>query len=166
MPPPQKSPGAYPGHLYHKTPGWVADGGLFHIRIRAANRRATDLTEPKMAENLLSWARQYHEIGTWWCDLFLVMPDHLHALLAFPRESGMSKAVRSWKGYATRFLGASWQENYFDRRMRTEKEASEKWWYIRNNPVAIGLCANVDNWPWWWGGAAGRVVASREDGPL
>jgi len=116
-----------------------------------------------MAGNLLRTARYYHEIGRWWCDLFLVMPDHLHALLAFPREPGMSTTILNWKRYATRFLGASWQENYFDHRMRTEKEASEKWWYIRNNPVAKELCENINDWPWWWGGASPRRSFGPDD---
>ena len=92
----------------------------------------------------------YHAAGRWWCDLFLLMPDHVHALLAFPHEPGMSVVIRNWKRGAARLQGVRWQENYFDHRIRTKAEAQEKWRYIRRNPVVKGLCVREEDWPHWW----------------
>jgi putative transposase len=107
------------------------------------------LTAPALALELLTAARRYHRLGRWWCELFLLMPDHLHALIVFPRESGMSLTLRDWKRGTALFQDVHWQENYFDHRIRNEEEAREKWDYIRRNPVVKGLCAREDDWPWW-----------------
>jgi hypothetical protein len=44
-----------------------------------------------------------------------------------------------------------WQEGYFDHRLRDDErgeEHSAKMNYIRENPVAAGLCANAEDWRW------------------
>ncbi len=143
----------YPQRLHHTTPGWVKEGALFHVRLRVAEGQAGALTEAILATKLLEAAKHYHSAGHWWCDLFLLMPDHVHALLAFPREPGMSVVIRNWKRGAARLQGVRWQENYFDHRVRTQAEAQEKWLYIRRNPVVKGLCASENNWPHWWSGS-------------
>ena len=78
------------------------------------------------------------------------MPDHIHAILAFPREPGMSVVMKNWKRGTTRFQHVLWQEGYFDHRLRRDGEAREKWSYIRRNPIVKNLCASEDAWPWWW----------------
>jgi len=79
------------------------------------------------------------------------MPDHLHALLSFPRDQSMSKLIRDWKRFYTRTNRVVWQEGYFDHRLRDDErgeEHSAKMNYIRENPVAAGLCAKAEDWPW------------------
>ncbi|HTL67105.1 MAG TPA: hypothetical protein VL200_05545 [Lacunisphaera sp.] len=83
------------------------------------------------------------------------MPDHVHALLRFPRDPGMAGIIGNWKRGTARFQGIQWQENFFDHRLRHKAEADEKWQYIRNNPVMQGLCDHQDNWPHWWSGSLG-----------
>jgi putative transposase len=148
----------FPGRLAHDTPRWVTAGALFHIRIRAEQNRS--LTEPDLGPQLLCSATRYHELGHWWCLLFLLMPDHLHALLHFPPNRSMTGVVRDWKRGTSRFQGVRWQEGFFDHRLRNDKERRDKWCYIRRNPVAKGLCVTEEDWNWWWsaitskGGAA------------
>lgn len=139
----------FPQRLHHKTPAWVREGSLFHVRLRAAPDQLPALTTPELARPLLESAIQYHARAAWWCEWFLLMPDHLHALLRFPREPGMSVVIRNWKRGAARMQGGKWQENYFDHRLRSKAEAQEKWLYIRRNPVGKGLCATEDEWPHW-----------------
>jgi putative transposase len=140
----------YPGRLHHKTPGWVKDGVIFHIRVRAEKRQMPSLIEPNLATELLKAVRRYHDLGHWWCELFLLMPNHAHALLAFPAEPGMSDTLRNWKRGTTRFQGVEWQEGYFDHRLREGESLRDAWNYIRRNPVVKGLCATEDDWRWWW----------------
>jgi len=43
-----------------------------------------------------------------------------------------------------------WQEGYFDHRLRVDErgtQLSAKMDYIRQNPVAAGLCAKSEDWP-------------------
>ena len=76
------------------------------------------------------------------------MPDHLHALISFPREIKMSRVIGEWKAHHRRANELLWQENFFDHRLRNEAELFEKHRYILNNPVAKGLCPTADAWPW------------------
>ena len=77
--------------LHHRTPGWISDGETFHIRIRVDRSQPIPLTAPALAAALLDSVRIYHERTRWHCSLFLLMPDHLHALIAFPPPSAMSR---------------------------------------------------------------------------
>jgi putative transposase len=138
----------YPGKLYHRTPSWVGSGAQFHIRLRTESTQVPVLTAPSLAPQILAAARRYHGLGRWWCELFLLMPDHLHAMIVFPRESGMSLTLRDWKRGVAKFQGVHWQENYFDHRIRNEQEAQETWFYIRRNPVVNELWTREDDWPW------------------
>ena len=40
-----------------------------------------------------------HDKLVWHCRLSLLMPEHLHAIMAFPREPGMETAITKWKKY-------------------------------------------------------------------
>jgi putative transposase len=113
----------FPERLYHGTPPWVPSCALFHIRIRVARDNAVPLTDPAISCALLAAAERYQHLGHWWCELFLLMPDHLHALLRFPREARMTETIRQWKRGTARFQHVSWQDNFFDNRLRNEKEA-------------------------------------------
>jgi REP element-mobilizing transposase RayT len=141
--------GEYPGRLHHDTPTWVHDGARFHIRLRA-HPNQTPLTTPGLATELLLAVRRYHQLEHWWCELFLLMPDHAHAILAYPATPGMTITIRNWKRGTNRFQHAKWQEGFFHHRLRTDSELNDKWNYIRRNPVVKGLCAAEDDWPWWW----------------
>jgi putative transposase len=76
------------------------------------------------------------------------MPDHLHALLSFDREKGMSQIIRNWKRYHASRNGVLWQDNFFDHRIRNEQEFKEKYAYIERNPVVKNLTPTPEHWPW------------------
>ncbi len=138
----------YPDRLAHQTPAWVESGATYHIRISIERDYPLRLTDPKIGPALLDSARHYHEHTRWSCRLFLLMPDHLHALLTFHYDKDMGAIVASWKGYQTKRLGISWQGNYFDHRIRDRGELQKKAAYIRLNPVRKNLCLTEEAWPW------------------
>ena len=140
----------FPERLAHHTPGWVKSGAIFHIRIRLAPGSNLSLTTPALAAEVLAAVRHYHTTGRWFAHLFLLMPDHTHALLSFPPDAAMSTVVGAWKSYLTRAHSVRWQVNYFDHRIRHDKELAEKWDYIRRNPVVKNFCAQEADWPWQW----------------
>jgi len=80
------------------------------------------------------------------------MPDHAHALLSFPIEAQMSRAIGDWKRYTARRPGIKWQTNYFDHRIRDGHGLAEQYAYILRNPVVKELCADEAAWPWVWKG--------------
>jgi REP element-mobilizing transposase RayT len=140
----------YPERLHHDVPGWVESGSLFHIRIRSESDTVLIDSPGTKAQAILAAAREYHERDRWFCRLMLVMPDHLHAMLAFPRDTRMSAVIGSWKGYLAKACGARWQDGYFDHRLRSRKESDECWRYIRQNPVRAGLVAEEEQWKFVW----------------
>jgi putative transposase len=134
--------------LPHGVPPWVTVGSIFFITISCRRRGGDALTTPAVAEGLLASAAYYHAQGRWFVRLFLLMPDHLHALLAFPGNEEMGKVLKDWKRYTARAHGMEWQRDWFDHRPRNQEEIGLKAAYIRQNPVRKGLVAAPEEWPW------------------
>jgi putative transposase len=138
--------------LHHGVPNWVEPGALFHIRIRL-DRTAQQplLIDPALAQRILDSAHFYEMKERWHITIFLLMPDHLHALLSFARDQGISQVVGDWKHFHKHVNHIGWQEGFFDHRPRDDErgeQLSDKVNYIRRNPVAAGLCKKTENWPW------------------
>lgn len=121
---------------------------MFHIRIRCAEDNKPVLMDQKTADRLLESVSFYQEQGRWFVHLFLLMPDHIHALLSFPKHEVMARVVGDWKRYLNKQLAVQWQNNFFDHRIRDTKEYLEKAAYIRQNPVVKGLCELPEDWSW------------------
>lgn len=119
------------------------------ITVCARNRTGAPFLP--VADTLLAAARHCQERGIWFLRLFLVMPDHIHALLSVARDASLAATVSNWKHYLSRTSGIAFQRDFFEHRMRNEAETSETWTYIRNNPVRKGLAAHADEWPHWLG---------------
>jgi len=132
------------------VPDWVGAGAVFHIRISIERGNVRLLTESTLAAKLLDSVYFYQERQRWWIRIFLLMPDHLHALLTFPRENPMSMVIADWKRWHRLGNGGAWQDDYFDHRIRDQQELQLKGDYIRRNPVAKGLCSSPEEWPWVW----------------
>jgi hypothetical protein len=64
------------------------------------------------------------------------MPDHLHAIIVFPREPGMQTTVKNWKKFVAGKHGVGWQRDFFDHRLRNHHELEEKTSYILMNRFA------------------------------
>lgn len=142
----------FPSKLYHEVPPWVEDGALFHVRISLdREKQQRPLIDSAIAPALIDSARFYESKERWHITLFVLMPDHLHALLSFPRHESMSRVIGEWKHYHATKHNVLWQEGYFDHRLRDDERGEQlglKMDYIRNNPVVAGLCANAEDWPW------------------
>jgi putative transposase len=142
----------FPKKLHHEVPAWAEEGSLFHIRTRVDRHQTqAPLTDPALAAALLDSARFHQSKRNWHVTLFLVMPDHIHGLMSFPREKVMSDVVGDWKQFHSRTHHLCWQDGYFDHRLRDDEHGDQlaaKMNYIRQNPVAAGLCARAEDWPW------------------
>lgn len=95
-----------------------------------------------------------------------VMPNHVHALAKLLAGHTLCSVVGGWKSFsgnaANRLLGRSgpfWMPDYFDRYIRDERHFAAARRYIRDNPVAAGLCRSASEWRWgsaWKGWEGGR----------
>ena len=85
--------------LPHTIPQWVADGSWFFVTIRCVPRGKNQLCCAKTGDGVLDAMKFNHERCVWHCRLCLLMPDHLHAIIAFPCEPGMTTTITNWKKY-------------------------------------------------------------------
>ena len=82
-----ESPDPYPIRktLCHHPP-FPTDDAWYFITICAEDRTGSPFTD--RAAVILDATRHYHRIGKWFVALFLVMPDHLHAIIHVPMVGG------------------------------------------------------------------------------
>ena len=50
-----------------------------------------------------------------------------------------------------------WQEGCFDRLLRSDESLSDKWEYMRQNPVRAGLVANPEDWPFQFASTGNKL---------
>ena len=137
-------------HLRHNVPAWLPEGALFFITVCARVRTVNSLATENVAPSLIKAVAQKHAQGAWFVRLFVVMPDHVHALIAVPPTGSLGAEIASWKRFTARSTDVAWQDGCFEHRLRPEESFDAKSRYIRENPVRAGLVKNASEWPWIW----------------
>jgi REP element-mobilizing transposase RayT len=86
---------------------------------------------------------------------FVIMPDHIHLFVAIPVDGlQLSAWVKSLKSVIGKSLLQAdvpkphWQEGFFDHVLRSSESYSQKWDYVRQNPVRAKLIEKSEDWPW------------------
>jgi len=138
--------------LRHETPNWIRpENERFFITICCRQRHAKQLTTALIGPKLMQSFEFGHDRGDWYGHLFLMMPDHLHAIMSFPEPlTSMKKTISDWKRLTARRHAIKWQDGFFDHRLRGSAAWDEKAAYIRKNPVRANFCKNPEDWPWVW----------------
>jgi putative transposase len=136
--------------LPHTIPQWVRDDNLFFITVCCEPRGVNQLCKPVIAKSLFESLAFRNSHAVWHTYLCVLMPDHLHALICFPRDTPMRQALSNWKGFLAKTCAIEWQRDFFDHRLRNDESFREKAAYIRENPVRKGLCAAAEEWPFTW----------------
>jgi len=134
--------------LPHTVPQWVPDGSNFFITIKCEPPGKNQLCRAERGDRVMATIAHNHHKRIWHCRLCLLMPDHLHAIMAFPREPGMATLLTNWKKFVATKLGVQWQRDFFDHRLRDHHQLLEKTNYILMNPVRKGLCERMEDWAW------------------
>jgi REP element-mobilizing transposase RayT len=127
--------------LPHHVPLWVDPlKEVYFITINCQHRGRTQLTHPELAGPLLDTVKLRNERFIWFAHIFLLMPDHVHALLSFPpSRTAVQQTVTLWKRWTARQRGIEWQRDFFEHRLRSDESWREKADYILANPVRKGL---------------------------
>ncbi len=93
-----------------------------------------------------------HDAKAWLVSDYLLMPDHLHLFCA-PHDTRFS--IEQWIGYwKDRFAKiceeaeGTFQSCGLHHRLRHSESYSEKWTYVRENPVRAGLVEAPEDWPY------------------
>jgi len=88
------------------------------------------------------------------------MPDHIHLFVSGPADFVLGRWIASLKqalqkSRQRRFDSDHfWQRGFFDHVLRSDESYSQKWEYVRENPVRAGLVAQAEEWPY-----AGEIVS-------
>jgi hypothetical protein len=72
-----------------------------------------------------------------------------------PEAKSRAQWLKLWKSISSRRLAKMininpplWQTDTFDHILRNPESFSEKWEYMRANPVRKGLVNRTEDWPW------------------
>jgi REP element-mobilizing transposase RayT len=86
---------------------------------------------------------------------YVILPDHIHLFVLFGVEAvplpTWIHALRTVIGKTLLKLGIArphWQEGFFDHLLRSSESYSQKWEYVRMNPVRAQLSETADAWPY------------------
>lgn len=85
---------------------------------------------------------------------YVLMPNHVHLFVAMPANLTLSRWVQMLKNVLGKellrcgFQKPHWQQGFFDHVLRSSESYSEKWDYVRVNPVRGGLCDEPEQWPY------------------
>ena len=147
---PQETPQSLPArvNLNHATPSWVRPGSMFFVTGCCAERGRNRLCFPDLGHALLASAQFYHERHDWFLRLWLLMPDHFHALIAPAPDKQLNRLLGAWKRFTTTQHQIDWQKNFIDHRLRSDESWELKAQYIRQNPVRAGLIKEGEIWPY------------------
>jgi len=100
------------------------------------------------------------------CYGFVVMPDHVHAVIWFPCAGKLSSFMQQWKQASSfhiqrlfrtalwkysEMIGGEdpvWHKRYYDFNIFSQKKLREKLEYMHSNPVRAGLVRSAEEWPY------------------
>lgn len=98
------------------------------------------------------------------CIGFVIMPDHVHAMVGFHDSGGLSTFMNQWKRRSSIQLKdlfksfmkpysrkidseePMWQPKYYCFNVYSENKMREKLTYMHNNPVESGLVDRAEDW--------------------
>ncbi|MBD3674301.1 MAG: transposase [Planctomycetaceae bacterium] len=100
------------------------------------------------------------------CTAFVIMPDHVHALVWFEQTDQLSSFMQQWKEHSAKHIqqyleqnGSEylksfshshtiWQPCYYDFNVWSRQKIEEKLNYLHENPVRAGLVDKMVEYKW------------------
>ena len=144
-------------HLRRLGRVWI-DAPIYFVTTCTRNRREI-LACDDVANILISEWRAAHERHGWAVGRYVIMSDHVHFFCRAELDAKtLSEFVGNWKSWTSRAIKALvlprsppaattlWQREFFDHVLHSAESYSEKWNYVRDNPVRAGLVSTADKW--------------------
>jgi REP-associated tyrosine transposase len=141
-------------HLRRLERTWIQDP-IYFVTTCTFQRKAI-LAREEVAKILAyEWCSARERHG-WAIGRYVIMPDHVHFFCSpEPDAKPLPIFIGFWKEWTSKAIkrlfqltSPVWQEEFFDHVLRSSESYSEKWNYVRNNPVRHGFVTNADDWPW------------------
>ncbi len=118
-----------------------------------AGHGACQLRDPQIG-SLVEAALRHFDGERYRLLAWVVMPNHVHALIETAEGFPLRSVVQGWKSHtaheANGMLGRKgrfWFPGYFDRYIRNERHYANAVAYIHQNPVKAGLVELAEVWP-------------------
>jgi putative transposase len=129
---------------------------VFFITTVTAQRQPIFLRE-STANLLIETLAHYREQQKFLLHEFVVMPDHIHALLRPAPEISLERAMQFIKGgFSFRLRrGHVWQASFTNHRVQDFEDYERHREYIWLNPVRARLCESPEDYP--YSSASGRM---------
>ena len=113
------------------------------------------LARPNIAE-LVASALRYFDESRYVLKAWVVMPNHVHAVLWPMPNHTLSGILQSWKSFTGRKANKQlnrvgqqfWQRESFDHWIRNDEEHARCCSYVINNPVKARLSRTPQEWRW------------------
>jgi REP element-mobilizing transposase RayT len=126
---------------------------IYFVTACTQNRRNI-LATPAIHGTFLRFGKEGPLHGSW-IGAYVIMPDHLHVFVASDDQkisiSAWMKSLKNTISKTLREKGVApphWQKTFFDHLLRSSESYSEKWNYVRQNPVRAGLVESAEDWPY------------------
>ena len=127
--------------------------GTYFVSTQTWGRR-TLFQNNELASLLLETLLDYRTQGRYLLHEFVIMPNHLHAILT-TRGIALERAMQLIKGgfsFRARQTGRKnleiWQPGFTDHRIRNFSDYEARRDYIHLNPVRAKLCLNPPEYSW------------------
>jgi len=130
--------------------GRYSEPGRIYLVTSVTRGRRPVFSDLAAARVLVRALRREEELQRASTLAYVVMPDHLHWLLALGEKRSLSVVVRAVKAVTAHELGCPiWQAGFHDHALRQEEDLAALARYVVNNPVRAGLVRRVADYSHW-----------------
>ncbi len=123
---------------------------IFFVTTVTAHRQPIFRREPT-AHLLIDTLSHYRDERKYLLHEFVIMPDHVHALLTPAPEISLERALQFIKGgfsFRLKSRPPVWQASFTNHRIRDLADYENHREYIRMNPVRARLAARAEDYPY------------------
>lgn len=148
--------------------GHVDFARTFFVTTVTAQRRALFRCE-SAANLLLETLLEYRSRQKYLLHEFVIMPDHLHALITPASDVSLERAIQFIKGgfsYRLRSRFTVWQPSFTNHRIRSADDFEQHAEYIHMNPVRAGIVAEAGQYLYSSAGRSDKDAAPQGLKPL
>jgi REP element-mobilizing transposase RayT len=146
-----------------RLPHWEEPGATYFVRFSLLRPPVVDLTRGDLGAEVVSALKAYDGARYWLYD-YVVMPDHVHAILqpivAEGKTEPLWRIMQNLKSWLARRInalvgrsGPVWLEETYDHIVRDQDDYEGVAAYIFHNPTTAGLIEDPAAWPWWGKGS-------------
>jgi REP element-mobilizing transposase RayT len=138
----------------NSLPGWQMGGRVYFVTFKSLRGELVEEARQTVVDVVRRGENRFFQLR-----IGVVMPDHVHLILAPLPEEGtryydLSRIMKGIKGKSASLInklegkqGPLWQDESHNRIIRGPREYRSIWEYVHTNPVKAGLVELADDYP-------------------